>query len=292
LSVLTTFVVGLREGLEAALIVGIVAAFLNRSGRRDAIRYVWAGVLLAILACSGIAAGLWLLSSELTQQAQELMETVIGLIAVGMVTYMILWMRKHSRGLKHELEDAVGDALAKGSAFALVGMAVLAVLREGIESVVFLLALFRSSDVPAFAGAGAALGFLVAAGLGYGIYKGGIRLNLARFFKVTGFVLVLVAAGLLMSAAHTAHSAGLLNLGQQQALDLTWLIRPGTILESLLTGVLGLQPKPVVIELVVWLLYLVPLGLYVLWPSGPRKATPTKNTEPAEAAGSYERSSK
>lgn len=292
---LTTFVVGLREGLEAALIVGIVAAFLNRSGRRDAIRYVWTGVLLAILACSGIAVGLWLLSSELTQQAQELLETVIGLIAVGMVTYMILWMRKHSRGLKHELEGAVGDALAKGSALALVGMAVLAVLREGIESVVFLLALFRSSDVPAFAGAGAALGFLVSAALGYGIYKGGIRLNLARFFKVTGFVLVLVAAGLLMSAAHTAHSAGLLNIGQQQALDLTWLVRPGTVLESLFTGVLGLQPKPVVIELVVWLVYLVPLALYVLWPSGPRKAAPKppqQKTEPADSSGSYERSSK
>lgn len=287
---LTTFVVGLREGLEAALIVGIVAAFLNRSGRRDAIRYVWAGVLLAILACSAIAVGLWLLSSELTQQAQELLETVIGLIAVGMVTYMILWMRRHSRGLKHELEGAVDSALAKGSALALVGMAVLAVLREGIESVVFLLALFRSSDVPEFAGLGAALGFLVSAVLGYGIYKGGIRLNLARFFKVTGLVLVLVAAGLLMSAAHTAHSAGLLNIGQQQALDLTWLVRPGTVLESLFTGVLGLQPKPVVIELVVWLAYLVPVGLYVLWPSGPRKKSPAKPSEPAEPTGSYERS--
>lgn len=284
---LTTFVVGLREGLEAALIVGIVAAFLNRSGRRDAIRYVWLGVLLAVLVCTGIAIGLWMLSSELTQQAQENLETVIGLIAVGMVTYMILWMRRHARGMKQELEGAVSDALAKGSAAALVGMAVLAVLREGIETVVFLLALFRSTEVPQYAGLGAALGILVSAGLGYAIYKGGVRLNLARFFRVTGIVLVFVAAGLLMSAAHTAHSAGWLNIGQQQALDLTWLVRPGTVVESLLTGVLGLQPKPTVIELVVWLAYLIPVGLYVAWPGRKPKSPVKKSTEPS---GSYERS--
>jgi high-affinity iron transporter len=276
--VLTTFVVGLREGLEAALIVGIVAAFLNRSGRRDAIRYVWLGVLLAVMVCSGIAVGLWLLSSELTQQAQENLETVIGLIAVGMVTYMILWMRQHARGMKQELEGAVSDALAKGSALALVGMAVLAVLREGIETVVFLLALFRSSEVPEYAGAGAALGILVSAVLGYAIYKGGVRLNLARFFRITGIVLVFVAAGLLMSAAHTAHAAGWLNIGQQQALDLTWLVRPGTVVESLLTGVLGLQAKPTVIELVVWLAYLIPVGLYVAWPGGKPKPAADKPT--------------
>lgn len=275
---LTTFVVGLREGLEAALIVGIVAAFLNRSGRRDAIRYVWLGVLLAVLVCTGIAVGLWMLSSELTQQAQENLETVIGLIAVGMVTYMILWMRRHARGMKQELEGAVSEALAKGSAAALVGMAVLAVLREGIETVVFLLALFRSTEVPQYAGLGAALGILVSAGLGYAIYKGGIRLNLARFFRVTGIVLVFVAAGLLMSAAHTAHSAGWLNIGQQQALDLTWLVRPGTVVESLLTGVLGLQPKPTVIELVVWLAYLIPVGLYVAWPGRKPKSVTGKPT--------------
>lgn len=269
---LTTFVVGLREGLEAALIVGIVGAFLIRSGRREAIRYVWIGVLVAIVACAGIAVGLVLLSSELTQQAQENLETAIGLVAVAMVTYMIVWMRRHSRDLKRDLEGAVTDALAKGSVLALVGMAVLAVLREGIESVVFLLALFRSSDVPAYAGLGAALGFLLAALLGYGIYRGGVRLNLARFFRITGFVLVFVAAGLLMSAAHTAHAAGWLNIGQQEVFDLTWLVQPGTVVESLLTGVLGLQAKPRLIELAVWLAYLIPVGLYVLWPSGPKPA--------------------
>jgi high-affinity iron transporter len=278
--VLATFVIGLREGLEAALIVGIIAAFLRQRGRLDALRYVWLGVLGAVLICVAIAIGLLVLSSELTHQAQEGLETVIGLLAVCMVTYMILWMRKHSRGLKRELEGAAEHALAQGSAIALVGMAILAVLREGIETVVFLLALFRTSGIPAIAGAGAALGVAIAIGIGYGIYKGGVRLNLSRFFRITGLVLVLVAAGLLMSAAHTAHSAGWLNVGQQQALDLSWLVEPGSIRESLLTGVLGLQPKPTVIEVVLWLAYLIPMALYVCWPAKrqPRPAGASPST--------------
>ncbi len=278
---LATFVIGLREGLEAALIVGIVAAFLQQRGRRDALRYVWLGVLLAVLICVGIAIGLLLLSSELTQQAQEALETIIGLVAVAMVTYMVVWMRRHSRDLKKSLEGAASSALLQGSALALVGMAVLAVLREGIETVVFLLALFRTAGTPALAGAGALAGLLVACALGYGIYRGGVRLNLSRFFRATGLVLVLVAAGLLMSAVHTAHSAGWLNVGQAQALDLRWLIEPGSIRESLFTGVLGLQATPRVAEAVAWLLYFVPLALYVAWPtSRPSRPSAEAAAEP------------
>jgi high-affinity iron transporter len=277
--VLATFVIGLREGLEAALIVGIVAAFLRQRGRRDALTYVWLGVLLAVVACVAIAIGLWVLSSELTQQAQEALETVIGLAAVGMVTYMVVWMRRHSGDLKKSLEGAASSALARGSALALVAMAVLAVLREGIETVVFLLALFRTAGTPTLAGVGALVGLLVASGLGYAIYRGGVRLNLSRFFRITGLVLVLVAAGLLMSAMHTAHSAGWVNVGQAEALDLRWLVEPGSIRASLLTGVLGLQLRPTVIELVAWLAYLVPLTLYVAWP-----ATRRPRTSPAGAS--------
>ncbi|GAA5009561.1 iron uptake transporter permease EfeU [Actinopolymorpha pittospori] len=260
---LATFVIGLREGLEAALIVGIVAAFLRRRGRADAVRYVWLGVLLAVLVCVAVAIGLIVLSSELTQQAQEGLETVVGLVAVAMVTYMVVWMRRHSRDLKKDLEGAASSALASGSLLALVGMAILAVLREGIETVVFLLALFRTAGTPALAGVGALVGLIIAAGLGYGIYRGGVRINLSKFFRVTGLVLVVVAGGLLMTAAHTAHAAGWLNFGQARALDLSWLVRPGSVQESLLTGVLGLQAKPVVVEVAVWLVYVVPLAIYV-----------------------------
>ena len=188
-----------------------------------------------------------------------------------MVTYMIVFMRKHARSMKKDLQGAAASALAEGSSRALVVMAFLAVLREGFETAVFLLATFHASGDATTSWLGAVLGIVLAAAIGYGIYKGGVRLNLARFFRVTGLVLVVVAAGLVMTAFHTAHEAGWLTVGQTQAFDLSWLVRPGTPVSSLLTGVLGIQPFPVWIEVIAWLAYLVPMLLLVAWPSGPAK---------------------
>src|SRR6478672_10134362 len=130
--VLPTFVSGLREGVEASLIVGIVAAFLRQQGRRDALRAVWAGVLLAVTLCVGVAIALQVVDQSLPQRQQEQLETVVAAIAVGMVTFMIVWMRRHARGLAGELRASAGHALAEGSAAALVAMAFFAVLREGL----------------------------------------------------------------------------------------------------------------------------------------------------------------
>jgi high-affinity iron transporter len=265
---LATFVIGIREGLEAALIVGIVAAFLGRQGRGDTVRLVWLGVGLAVAICAAVAVGLQLVSASLPESGQETLETVIGAVAVGMVSYMIVWMRRHAREMKRHLESAAGSALATGTAWALVGMAFLAVLREGFETAVFLLAAFQASSSELAAAVGAVVGILVSAGIGYGIYRGGVRIDLARFFRLTGLVLVLVAAGLVATALHTAHEAGWLNVGQQTALDLTWLIQPDTLTATLLTGILGFQAEPTVIELVGWFAYFIPLGVYVMWPQG------------------------
>jgi high-affinity iron transporter len=263
---LPTFVIGLREGLEAALIVGIIAAFLAQQGRKDTLRQVWTGVGIAVALCIVIGVALRVISQELPQQGQEGLETVVGALAVVMVTYMVLWMAKHSRGLKKELEGAAASALAQGSTMALVVMAFLAVLREGFETAVFLLALTQASGNAALSFLGAVLGILVAAGIGYGIYKGGVRLNLSRFFRITGIVLVIVAAGLVMSTLHTAFEAHWISFGQQRALDLSWLVVQGTPLYSLFSGVLGVQPYPTVIEVTGWLVYAVPMLAYVLWP--------------------------
>ncbi|HEV7790998.1 MAG TPA: FTR1 family protein, partial [Pseudonocardia sp.] len=159
---LPTFVIGLREGLEASLIVGIVAGFLGRQGRRDALRQVWLGVVAAVLICIVVGVVLQIISADLPQAEQEGLETVIGLFAVAMVTYMVMWMRKHSRDLKGELEGQAGAALARGSATALVVMAFLAVLREGFETAVFLLAAFQASTSPVLAGSGALIGIVLA----------------------------------------------------------------------------------------------------------------------------------
>jgi high-affinity iron transporter len=284
--VLPTFVIGLREGLEAALIVGIIAAFLGQQGRRSALRQIWIGTAAAVIICIGVAIALQVVSSDLPQQQQEGLETVIGALAVGLVTYMIIFMRRHARGLKGELESAAASALVTGSSRALVAMAFLAVLREGFETAVFLLATFNASGDAATSWLGAVVGILLAAGVGYGIYRGGVRLNLARFFRITSLVLVVVAAGLVMTAFRTASEAGWLTFGQAQAFDLSWLVQPGTPLSSLLTGVLGIQPYPAWIEVVAWLAYLIPMVVLVLHrprrKQGPPKQERTHQEEPAK----------
>jgi high-affinity iron transporter len=259
-------VIALREGVEASLIIGIIAAFLGREGRRDAFRQMWVGVAIAIALCVGIAVLLEVVGRQLPQREQEGLETVIGLVAVAAVSYMIVWMRRNARGIKAALEGSAASALAQGSALALVGMAFLAVLREGFETSVFMLAAFQDASDTTAAGGGAVVGLLLSIGIGVGIYRGGVRLNLTRFFRVTGLILVFVAAGLLATSIHTAHEAGWFNSLQGQALDLSWLVQPGTVSGALLTGMLGLQPAPTVGEALVYVLYAVPMGAYVIWP--------------------------
>jgi high-affinity iron transporter len=271
---LPTFVIGLREGLEAALIVGIVAAFLNRESRRDALKHMWLGVAIAVAICTAVGVGLYILGGELPQRQQEMLETVIGFVAVGMITFMIIWMVRHSAELREQLHGQAANALAEGSILALIGMAFFAVIREGFETAVFLVAAFNSSLNATTAGIGAALGLLASFVIGYGIYRGGVKINLSRFFRLTAAVLVLVAAGLVAKSMHTGAEAGWFTFGQGQALDLTWLVQPGTITAALLTGMLGLQPQPTQTELIAYLLYAIPMLTYVLWPRQMRSKKP------------------
>jgi high-affinity iron transporter len=266
--VLATFVIGLREGLEAALIIGIIAAFLRQRGGADLLGRVWGGVALAVGLCLVAAIGLQLVDAKLPKAQQEGLETIVGLAAVGMVSYMIVWMQRHSRSLRSSLEQVTARALASGSAWALVGMAFFAVLREGLETAVFLLATFQASSDGELASLGAVLGIFVAAVLGYALYRGAVRIDLRRFFRGTTLVLVFVAAGLVMASLHAAHNAGWLNVGQAPVVDLRWLVQPGSVQAALLTGMLGLQAQPRVIEVLGWLAYLVVVGGFVLWPRG------------------------
>jgi high-affinity iron transporter len=275
---LPTFVIGLREGLEASLIVGIIAAFLIQRDERRALKPMWIGVAIAVGLCVAVAVVLRLIGESLPFQQREFMEGILALIAVAGVTYMVIWMRRHSRELKGQLERQAEHALLVGSTLALVGMAFFAVLREGLETAIFMLAAFQSSSDPVATGLGAALGVAVAVGLGYGIYRGGVRINLSRFFRVTGFVLVLVAAGLLSTAVHEFAEAGVISVGQQTAFSMSWLVDPGSVRESLLTGMLGLRAAPTVAEVTVYLVYAIPMSLYVLWPQRPRRRAPVPAT--------------
>jgi high-affinity iron transporter len=268
--VLATFVIGLREGLEAALIVGIIAGFLRRNGR--SLTPMAIGVAAAVLLSLGVGVALRLVEQELPQAAQEGMATIIGGVAIVFVTGMVVWMSTHSRGLKKELEASAGDALGSGSTRALVVMAFLAVLREGFETAVFLLATFSAADNAGAAALGATLGLLAAVFVGYGLYRGTVRLNLGRFFSITGAFLLLVAAGLVVSTLGTAHGAGWLDAGQQRTADLSWLAPAGSIRGALFTGVLGIPQDPRLIQVIGWFAYLVPMALYLYWPRAHRPA--------------------
>jgi high-affinity iron transporter len=284
--VLTTFVIGLREGLEAALIVGIVASFLRQRGRLDALRWVWAGVALAVVVCATVAVILEIVDENLPQRQQEGFEAIIGFVAVAMVTYMIVFMRRHARGLGSDLRESAASALVAGSAWSLVVMAFLAVMREGLETAMFLLATFQASlgVSPWASGFGAVAGVLVAAAIGWGIYRGGVKINLARFFRITAVLLVIIAAGLVSSALHHANEAALFTSGRDQALDLSSILEPSSdsVITGVVTGLFGIYPYPSVAEVVGWLAYAVPMLAFVLWPQRCTDPRATRGTTPPE----------
>ena len=261
---LATLVIGLREGLEAALIVGIIAAFLRKNGKP--LTAMWIGVAAAVALSLAVGVILDLIERDLPKKAQEGMESIIGAVAILFVTTMIVWMHQHSRGMKRELETQAAEAMHDGHTRALAIMAFLAVLKEGFETAVFLLATFSAASSGPLAAAGAVIGIAIAVAIGIGIYVGGVKINLSRFFRITGAFLILVAAGLVVSMLRSAHEAGWINAGQQRTVDLAWLVQHGSVQAALLTGVLGIRADPRVVEVVGWFAYLVPVALFVYWP--------------------------
>ncbi|SIR30089.1 high-affinity iron transporter [Bosea sp. TND4EK4] len=258
------FLIMLREGIEAALIVGIVASYLVRSNRRDWLPALWLGVALACAASLAVGAALDLVIGELPQRGQELFEAVIGLVAAAMLTSMVFWMRKAARSIKGELQAGVDAALSGGrQGLALVGLAFLAVVREGLESVFFLLAIAQQGSgwQPAL---GAAFGLLLAAGVGYAIYALGVKLNLRVFFRWTGVLILFVAAGLVANAVRSLHEAGLWNHLQQTVYDLGTVLPADGVPGAILSGFFGYQERAALGEVVAYLAFLTPtLALFL-----------------------------
>ena len=267
---LIAFLIMLREGIEAALIVGIVAGFLKQSGHSRLMPRVWLGVALAALMCLGIGYGIHSATGEIPQKEQEFVVGVIGLVAVAMLTYMILWMKKAARSMKQQIQDSVQTALNRGNGqgWALVGMAFLAVAREGLESVFFLLAVFQQSPTWSMP-VGAVLGLLAAVVIGALIYQGGMRLNLAKFFRWTGAFLIVVAAGLVAGSLRALHEAGVWNHLQEVVFDSSKYLHEDSPLGVLLGGFFGYTDHPTQGEVLAWLLYLVPVMIWFLHGSRP-----------------------
>jgi high-affinity iron transporter len=266
------FFVMLREGLEAALIVGILSGYLGRIGRRDALGRVWLGVIAA--AALSFVAGVVVIVTigELPEAVSATLEATAALLAVGVVTWMLFWMRRQGRALKGELEQQVSNAFSRGSTNAIVGLAFVAVLREGLETALFLLAIFQSNNGEAAATLVGALGGLaIAVLIGFAIFRAGVRVNLRRFFSVTGVVLIFVAAGLLIFAVDEFIDAGVI-AKTGVLFDLGGLLPGDSNLGSLLHGLFGYVPDPTFLQGALYVLYLVPvLTLFLFGDRLPRR---------------------
>lgn len=250
---LPSFLIMLREGIEAALIVGIIAGYLARTGRAAWLPAVWVGVLLAVALSLFAGAAVLAVGSQFPQKAQELFEAVVGAVAVVVLLCMVLWMRKAARSLRRTMEHEVEEALSvgRGAAWALIGMTFFAVAREGLESVFFLLALFQQSPGPA-APLGAILGIGTAVVLGVMLFRGGIRIDLRRFFRWTGVFIILVAAGLASTVLRNLHEAGIWNHLQQPVWDMSRVLPVQSVTGTVLSGLFGYHDSPVLGEVLVW----------------------------------------
>ena len=301
---LATFLIGLREGLEAALVIGILVAYITRVGRRDVLPRMWAGVGIAVVLALAIGAVLTFGAYSLTFEAQEIIGGVLSLIAVAMVTWMIFWMQKAARTLKASLESGIDRALAQGGLWALVLIGFVSVSREGIETTLLLWSMVQSfGDAPA-ALLGALLGLAVAALLGWLLARGMLRLDLRRFFLWTGAFLIIVAAGVLAYAVHDlqeggalpgpfgalaptgpvtgAVAVGLAGFPFGWAFDVTAQVPPGSPLAAVLQATVGFMPQMSWLQVIAWVLYVAIVGTFFL--RGSRRGRPNAASSEAPAS--------
>lgn len=289
------YLIGLREGLEASLVVVILIAYLVRSDRRHLLPQIWGGVAAAIAISLGFGALLTFGPKGLTFEAQEAIGGGLSIIAVAFVTWMIFWMARSARGLSGELRGKV-DAAAQAGRGSLVLVAMLAVGREGLETALFLWAATQaaardnaSTTAPLF---GALLGLLTAVALGWLVYKGAVRLDLGRFFAWTGGFLILVAAGVLAYGIHDLQEAGILPGLHHLAFDVSHIIDPSGWVAALLKGTLNFSPATTWLEAIAWVGYVVPVfALFIRRvrrpnppaAAGPQPTSTTTTTQGARA---------
>jgi high-affinity iron transporter len=256
---LANLLIGLREGLEAALVVGILVAYLVRLNRREALPALWAGVAVAVGISLAFGAALTFGPSGLGENAQDAIGGTLSIAAVGLVTWMIFWMARTARHLKGDLQHQLDDAVVAGGRAVFV-IALLSVGREGLETALFLWASAQTSgrsNAGPIVGAVAGLG--VAVLLGWALYKGSIRIDLRRFFGWTGMFLVLVAAGVLAYGVHDLQDAGILPGAGSLAFDVAHAVPPASWYGTLLKGVFNFSPATTWLQAAVWVVYVVPV---------------------------------
>ncbi len=266
------FLIGLREGLEAALVVGILVAYLTRTGRRSLLRWLWSGVGLAIAVSLGFGAVLTYGPRGLSFEAQEAIGGTLSIVAVAFVTWMVFWMAATARSMRTELEGRLDAAAAVGGLSVML-LAALAVGREGLETALFLWAAAQATGSSATPLLGASIGLMVAVAIGWALTQTTMRINLAVFFRRTGVLLVLIAAGVLAYGIHDLQEAGILPGLNRIAFDVSAQIPPGSWYATLLKGTFNFSPVTTTLEATAWLAYVVPTMTLFLRRSRTRRTT-------------------
>ncbi|MFE8886203.1 iron uptake transporter permease EfeU [Pseudarthrobacter enclensis] len=277
------FLIGLREGLEATLIVVLLMAYLTKSGRRALLPRLWAGVGLAVAVSAAFGALLTFGPRGLTFEAQEAIGGGLSIVAVALVTWMVFWMARTARTLGSELRSRV-DGVADGAAWGLVLVAALAVGREGLETALFLWAAAQATGSSTEPLTGALLGLAVAAGLGFLLHRGVLKVNLARFFTWTGAALVVIAGGVLAYGIHDLQEAGILPGLHALAFDVSTAVPPSSWYGTLLKGTLNFSPATTWLEAGAWVLYVLPVMFLYLRSNLPSTRSRTTAASPAAAA--------
>ncbi|MBB2923827.1 iron uptake transporter permease EfeU [Cellulomonas cellasea] len=274
------YLIGLREGLEAALVVGILVAYVVRTGRRDLLPALWSGVGIAAAVSLGFGALLTFGPQGLTFEAQEAIGGSLSIVAVGLITWMVFWMAKTARHLKADLHSRLDDAISAGKG-AVVVMALLAVGREGLETALFLWAGAKATGSSTSPLLGAALGLATAVVLGWLVYRGAVRLNLRTFFAWTGLFLVVVAAGVLSYGVHDLQEARILPGLSNLAFDVSATIPPSSWYGTLLKGVFNFSPATTWLELAAWVAYVVPTAVFFVRTTWGGPPAPARTPAPA-----------
>lgn len=276
--------IGLREGLEAALVVGILVAYLVKLDRRDALPKLWAGVAIAILISLIAGAVLTFGTMGLSSQAEEIIAGALSILAVGLITWMIFWMAKTAHTLKGELHGSVDRSLVAGG-LALAGIAMVAVGREGLETMLFIWSTVQAAGETLMPLLGALIGIGLAVALGYGIYRGMLRVNLSKFFFWTGILLIVVSAGVLSYGVHELQEAGVLPVLTMIAFDVSAVIPEDSWYGTLLKGIFNFSPVTTVLEFIVWWAYLITtLVIFLAMNRKRRPAQPVTGATPLVTA--------
>ncbi len=260
---LSSFLITLREGLEAALIVGIILAYLARTNNRQGFKPVWIGTSLAVLVSLIVGAIIYVLAGEFSGRAEEVFEGIAMFLAVGILTWMIFWMRKQAINIKAHLQAQIQSVLVRSSSLGLVILAFVVVVREGIETVLFLFAATRVAESPVLFTVGGFVGLAIAIVIGYSIYKGASQLNLRTFFNVTTLVLIFFAAGLLAYGIHEFIEAGIIPPLVEHVWDINHILSEKSTFGLFLKAILGYNGNPALVEVAAYVVYLaLALGFY------------------------------